>query len=273
MARDIRRSNNRPSRSLASRLNTRRNSSGSPSVAPMEQNPAPCCRNPALEWAQKLLASLPNDVAPEERALLTYQVEELNRIPQPMAPLPRNPTMVTIVRDRHTLSTLARDVQGAKDVVICLAPTATTHYERTIGIGLALEDSTFYVPSEHFFDSNRGLRPNQIPFVDVLRELSLQSKKLICHDAKCVAHWLLHHGIEKFTFAWDTMIAAKLLRFDLPADLKTLAELELDVPEWQLSRDELRQIRYVPIDTIANYCAKACWYTRTLYKRHSECRD
>jgi DNA polymerase I-like protein with 3'-5' exonuclease and polymerase domains len=94
---------------------------------------------------------------------------------------------------------------------------------------------------------------------------------MIGHNAKYEYKWLFHHGKIRCQFAWDTMIAARLLRSDLPADLKSLAARDLDVPEWDLPKGEKARIRFLPIEDVAAYCAKDCWYTLMLYRRQKEC--
>jgi hypothetical protein len=57
----------------------------------------------------------------------------------------------------------------------------------------------------------------------------------------------------------------------LPADLKTLAGRELDVPDWGLSKAEIKRLQFLPIEVVAAYCAKDCAYALLLYRRQLAC--
>src|SRR5262249_49173660 len=50
------------------------------------------------------------------------------------------------------------------------------------------------------------------------------------HNAKFELAWLRRHAGIDPDFAWDTLLAARLLRPDLDAGLKAVAERELDAP-------------------------------------------
>jgi hypothetical protein len=67
------------------------------------------------------------------------------------------------------------------------------------------------------------------------------------------------------------MIAARLLRSDLPADdLEKVAIRELDVPSWRLPSSRLQRVQLLPIETAAAICAKNCVYTRLLCAKQRE---
>ena len=67
------------------------------------------------------------------------------------------------------------------------------------------------------------------------------------------------------------MLAARLLRSDLPAELKDLAVRELDVPDWGLTKADIERVQFLPIERVARYCAKDCRYTLELYRRQRAC--
>jgi hypothetical protein len=43
------------------------------------------------------------------------------------------------------------------------------------------------------------------------------------------------------------------------------------VPEWGLSSRELGEIQVLPVDRVARYCAKDCYYTLQLYQMQQAC--
>jgi hypothetical protein len=67
------------------------------------------------------------------------------------------------------------------------------------------------------------------------------------------------------------MLAARLLRSDQSAELKDVAQRELDVPAWHLTKDEMKRVALLPIDKVAGYCAKDVHYTLELARRQREC--
>ncbi len=167
---------------------------------------------------------------------------------------------------------LAKKLALAPEVVVdletsCLDPRKG----EIVGVGLALPDGPFYIPVSHRFEQDGGLRPGQLPLVDVLAVLRLQEKHLIGHNAKYETKWLRRHGGVECRFTWDTMIASRLLHSDLPAGMKEVAQRELDVPDWAMPKADITQVQILPIETVAVYCAKDCYYTMLLYRRQYAC--
>ena len=186
--------------------------------------------------------------------------------------MPPDPTRPTVVRTQARYRDVAKKVVEAPEVVVDLE-TSDLDYRKgeIVGIGLALRDGPLYIPISHRFEEDGKLRPCQLSLVNVLTALRLQEKHLIGHNAKFEFKWLRHHGNFRCEFGWDTMVAARLLRSDLPADLKAIAERELDVPDWGLSKAEIKRVQFLPIETVAAYCAKDCWYTLAIYRRQRAC--
>ena len=223
-------------------------------------------------WAKDLLTELSPLVSDEDAILLKSQAEIVDRPTAPTAAAPPDPTKPTVVRTQAALKDVAKKVAAAADVVVDLETRGLDPRKgEIVGIGLALPEGPFYIPISHRFEENGGLRPCQLPLVDVLMALRLQEKHLIGHNAKYESKWLKHYGNFRCRFVWDTMIAARLLHSDLPADLKTVASRELDVPDWGLSKAEITQVAFLPIEAVAAYCAKDCCYTLMLYRRQLAC--
>ena len=228
---------------------------------------------PAIaDWVEGMIGELSRQLPAEEMAVLKSQANALNEATPTCKMLAPDPTKPTIVRDQDGLADLAAKVAVAAELTVDLETQGLDpHRGQIVGVGLAVGESTFYIPTSHRFETDGALRPGQLPLIDVMAALRLQEKSLIGHNAKYETKWLSYHGGVKCHFTWDTMIAARLLRSDLPADLKDLAVRELDVPDWGLSKAELKRIQLLPIEMVAAYCAKDCWYTTMLYRRQQAC--
>lgn len=218
-------------------------------------------------WASRLIDNPAYEFDEGELALLKAQVAGLGTTPAPRD-LPPDPTQPTVVRSGKALAELASAVDKADEIVVDLETSDLDHRRGVIvGIGLAFDGRTAYVPIHHRFAESRELRPHQLPLIDVAEALALHDKRLIAHNAKYELKWLQHHVGQEFHFVWDTMLAERLLRSDKPADLKSAAARELDVPTWELSKAEMERMEFLPIDKVASYCGKDCWYTWLLYRK------
>jgi DNA polymerase I-like protein with 3'-5' exonuclease and polymerase domains len=219
-------------------------------------------------WAMQLITDMTPSLSATEAAILNQQVSVLERpTTSEAAPDKIDPTQPSIIRARRDLDALAAEVAAAADVVINLETSALVPDKGVIvGIGLSLEKTTYYIPAHHRFDDRRQQRrPNQLALVEVLDAIRLSEKALIAHNAKKTMHLLQGHCDMADQFVWDTLIAARLLRSDLPAeDLEQLAVRELDVAPWHLPRGEMNRVEVLPIETVAACCAKDCLYTRLL---------
>lgn len=223
-------------------------------------------------WGTKLIDELANSIGADDVSILRLQLDALTR--SPITPPLKQPatTHPIIVRSRSSLKQVASAVADAAQVVIDLETAGLDPRKgEIVGIGLAPPEATYYIPISHRSAETGKLLVSQLPLTEVLAALRLQEKRLIAHNAKYELKWLQHHG--KFTcqFVWDTMLAARLLRSDLPADLEKVAVRELDVPDWSLPPDDLKRIQFLPIQTVATYCGKDCRYTLEIYRRQLKC--
>jgi DNA polymerase I-like protein with 3'-5' exonuclease and polymerase domains len=223
-------------------------------------------------WATDIAERFGGQLNKNDHNTLLRQAEDLSNSGAAETDGPRNPLLPLIVRDDETLRNLVDAVGLADDIAIDLETSGLDPRRgEIVGIGIAVPDWTFYVPVAHRFDKTNALRPGQIPLLTVLAEVELREKNLIAHNAKFEFKWLRHHGNLNLKFGWDTMIAAKLLRSDLSADLEKVAIRELDVPAWSLPMTDMKRMQLLSIDTVAAYCAKDCWYTLQLFRRQREC--
>jgi hypothetical protein len=223
-------------------------------------------------WATGLLDRLGDQIPSYNLAVLRQQTMELlaNNTTASSVMVEIDPVKPLIVIDDDQLKVLAERVRNTDVVIIDIETSDLDPREGVIvGLGIAITDTTFYIPINHRFE-NGDLRPNQLPLAQVLATLQLENKPLIADNAKFELKWLQYHGGITCNFIWDTMLSARLLRSNLPADLKTVAERELDVPSWDLSKEEMKRMQFLPIDKVAAYCAKDCWYTRCLWLKQRE---
>jgi DNA polymerase I-like protein with 3'-5' exonuclease and polymerase domains len=166
---------------------------------------------------------------------------------------------------------LAVAVAAALEVVIDLETNSLDHRTgEIVGLGLAVDDRAYYVPIAHRGQDGK-LLARQLVLSEVLQALQLHEKPLIAHNAKFELKWLRHHGQADYRFAWDTMLAASLLRSDLPSNLKQVALRELDVPDWGLPQEQIQTVQTLPVDLVAAYCAKDCVYTHNLHQKQQTC--
>jgi hypothetical protein len=223
-------------------------------------------------WSRQLVSKVADELCDDDRAQLDAQIRSLARVEPLAASMPADPTMPRMVRNMKGLKEAAKVLAGADAVAIDietsdLDPAAG----EVVGVGLAAASGTYYLPLAHRFEENGQLRPDQLALGVVATTLKLERLPLIAHKGKFELRWLRRHAGVICNFVWDTMLAARLLHSDRKADLKDLARHELDVPDWGLSKADLKKIQYLPIDRVARYCAKDCWYTLQLFWRQRSC--
>jgi DNA polymerase I-like protein with 3'-5' exonuclease and polymerase domains len=223
-------------------------------------------------WATRLIDELPEDTPADELALLHSQLRSLTtRVPAADL-LPPDRTAPHVVRDRKSLKQVAAQVVGADEVVIDLETSSLDPRSgEIVGVGLATASVNYYMPIGHRFAETGKLRPDQLPLYAVVRDLCLHQLPLVAHNAKFEFRWLRHHAGVSCRFLWDVMLAARLLRSDLPAELENLAIRELDVPNWGLTKADIARLQFLPIERVARYCGKDCRYTLELYWRQRSC--
>jgi len=235
------------------------------------ETPEPTAMCILTAWAQKLVDGVDGSVSQLELLTLKQQLLGLATAPVEVAPVLADPTMPIIVRDDAALKELATRLDEQDVVSVDLETTSLDPRQVVIvGVGVAIDAATFYIPISHRIEADGTLRPGQLPLVEVLHALRLEDRPLVAHNAKFEFRVLRYHGGISCRFLWDTMIGARLLRSDLPADLKSVAVRELDVPDWGLPVKEMKRIQLLSIERVAAYCAKDCWYTRLLTLRQRE---
>jgi ribonuclease D len=224
-------------------------------------------------WAQNLIDQLVADPVPvsdADLAVLRAQAAELASA----GPLPAAASkgLPAVLRSEAEIRTVSHVLAESPVVCVDLETSDLDHRRgEIVGVGLAVEGGTYYVPTGHRFQQTGELLPDQVPPVSVARALGLGRLRLAAHNAKFELQWLRRHTGMVPLFVWDTMVAARLLRSDLPADLKALAARDLDVPDWSLSNQDLQRIQFLPIDRVARYCALDVWYTLQIMRRQEQC--
>jgi hypothetical protein len=225
-----------------------------------------------VDWAKGLVSTLHGQLRADELALLQSQTAALGRETAASAVVTADPTRPIILRDVQALTDAAAQLTDGAELVIDLETSDLDCGKgEIVGIGLASAAAVYYIPLAHRFEATMLLRPNQMPLTRALEILRLQDRKLIAHNAKFEWKWLRQHGKIECQFAWDTMIAARLLHSDMPADLKSTAIRELDVPDWGLAKAEIQRIAFLPVEQAAAYCGKDCYYTLQLHERQRKC--
>lgn len=227
----------------------------------------------AAEWAAQLLARLAGQAnfSPDDLAVLQTQAAALTR--PAAAACATDPTVPQVLRRREELPALADRLAAATAVAIDLETSSLDPRQgEFVGIGLAVPDGAYYLPTGHRLAATDTLLADQLMPAEVASALGLEGRPLVAHNAKFEFKWLRAHAGFTPRFVWDTLLAARLLRADLPAGLKEVAVRELDVPDWGLAKQEMSKIAYLPVDRVARYCAKDVWYTLELMRRQTECR-
>jgi DNA polymerase I len=226
-----------------------------------------------MEWVQNLLSELtrdPRSASSEELAILRSQAAALATKKPPN--LPPTGVCVSVVKTEHQLQEVATSLSRQAVVAIDLETTGLDpHQGEIVGVGLAAMNAAYYIPTAHRFESTKDLLPDQFCVSHVVDILGVEHLPLIAHNAKVELKWLRCHANVVPHFVWDTMLAARLLRSDLPVDLKEVAMRELDVPDWGLSRNELRTIQFLPVEQVARYCGKDAAHTLALMGKQHEC--
>ena len=169
---------------------------------------------------------------------------------------------VWIVRTSSDLL-LLRDKLAGSDVITLDIETSSLEPNKgcIVGVGLGIEGLIAYIPIAHALPEDGTLLPNQLPLFEVVSTLDLKSKKFIAHNAKFEFAWFKFHAGIDLQFDWDTLLAAKLLKPNMAADLENVAIRELDVAPWSLSTKSMDAFQTVDLGTASNYCGKDVLYT------------
>ena len=228
------------------------------------------------KWAASLAERFSSNLTPDVTALLRAQAMLLSQ-PSDAAgnseqPGNTNQHTVTIIRTQKALRELYLHFQSATLVAIDLETHGLNPRRgEIVGIGIAVANDAFYIPTAHKFEESGQLLPDQLTATQVARALKLQALPLVAHNSKFELSWLRQHTGVTPNIVWDTMLAARLQRSDLSADLEKLAVRMLDVPGWSLPQDQIKQIQTLPIDQVARYCAKDCIYTLRITEKQKPC--
>jgi DNA polymerase-1 len=158
---------------------------------------------------------------------------------------------------------LLRDKLAGSDVITIDIETSSLEPREgyIVGIGLGIEGLVAYIPIAHALPEDGTLLPDQLSLFEVVSTLDLKSKKFIAHNAKFEFAWFKFHAGIDLQFDWDTLLAAKLLKPNMAADLENVAIRELDVTPWSLSTKSMDAFQMVDLGTASNYCGKDVLYT------------
>lgn len=226
------------------------------------------------EWRRRLLDGFANNISEADLNALRLQdaalaTETPSHAEGVSAPVSR--ARPTLVQTQQQISEMAALLVASDCCAVDLETSDSDARKGVIvGVGFAVDAGVFYTPIAHRDDRGR-LLPDQLTLADVLGKVPLAELKLVAHNAKFEFAWLRKHAGVRCNIVWDTMLAARLLRSDLLADLESVAIRELDVPAWSLPKEEMTLMQHLPIDRVAAYCAKDCRYTLDLYRKQSPC--
>lgn len=181
---------------------------------------------------------------------------------------------VWVVRTKEDLL-LLKDKLTDSDVITLDIETSSLEPREgfIVGIGLGIEGLVAYIPIAHALPEDGTLLPDQLSLFEVVNTLDLKSKKFIAHNAKFELTWFKFRAGINLEFYWDTLLAAKLLQPDLPADLEKLAIRELDVTPWSLSPKSMKAFQSVDLNVASNYCGKDVLYTYQISQIQQKAMD
>jgi DNA polymerase-1 len=188
----------------------------------------------------------------------------LAELDKPVAENPKatSQEQVWVVRTSLDLL-LLKDKLAVSDVITLDIETSSLEPREgfIVGIGLGVEGLVAYTPIAHALPEDGTLLPDQLSLFEVVSTLDLKSKKFIAHNAKFEFAWFKFHAGIDLQFDWDTLLAAKLLKPNMAADLENVAIRELDVAPWSLSTKSMDAFQTVDLGTASNYCGKDVLYT------------
>ena len=242
-----------------------------PTAPPPAAPQSKTLREQLAEWTDKVIAAQAGRLPAARIDALRRQAAALDATAPPVpAKLPVNGTVV--VRTSEALDAVAAALDGADVVALDLETSSLDHRNgEVVGVGVATAEGAWYVPVAHRIGATGLLLPDQPPLTVVADRLGFHRRRFVAHNGKFEMHWLRQHGGVVVQIVWDTELAARLMRPDLPADLKRLAARELDVPDWGLPKAELKRIQYLPVEVVAPYCGKDCAYTLRLMEKQKQC--
>jgi hypothetical protein len=122
-------------------------------------------------WASRLIENPVHEFDEGELTILKSQVAAVGATPTARE-TPPDPTRPTIVRSKKALADLASAVEKADEVVVDLETSSLDHRSGVIvGIGLAFDGRTAYIPIHHRFEESQELRPHQMSLIEVAEAL------------------------------------------------------------------------------------------------------
>ena len=188
----------------------------------------------------------------------------LAELDKPVAENPKatSQEQVWVVRTSSDLL-LLRDKLAGSDVIALDIETSSLEPREgyIVGVGLGVAGLIAYIPVAHTLAEDNILLPDQLSLFEIVDTLGLNSKKFIAHNAKFEFAWFKFHAGIDLQFEWDTLLAAKLLKPNMAADLENVAIRELDVAPWSLSTKSMDAFQTVDLGTASNYCGKDVLYT------------
>ena len=237
-----------------------------------EEKPAPAVN--LDQWLAQLPQLLNGKVSPEKLSLLAAQTMVISQAKPTdgLASTAAPSHMPLIIRTQAALREAAEQICKATNISLDIETSdLDPRRGEIVGVGVAIEGQAFYFPTAHRFEDTGDLRPDQLPVTDVVERLQLERRQVIAHNAKFEMRWLRHHTGVTLAPTWDTMLAARLIRSDLSADLEDLAVRVLDVPKWGFTPAEMQRLQFMSVDQVASYCAKDCRYTLQIFEEQKKC--
>ena len=168
---------------------------------------------------------------------------------------------VITVSESLTLEWLAREIEALPDDAFLAFDLETTSFDflsdKILCVSLSFEDNTaFVIP----FD------PVCVPY---LRRIFSSRCRKVAHNAKFDLKFLKANGIEVNNMYFDTMVAQHVLNENMPRDLKSLAAIYLNYPQYNLTLElyrrqhKVKTFDEIPEDILFTY---AGWDAAATYR-------
>jgi len=170
----------------------------------------------------------------------------------------------TLVNDIPNLKAFIRDLKSAKSIsydIECSSLNGLDPNSYIYCIGFSTKRRSWVIPFD-YPESNFRNKNVQYKLIRIIEKVT-RGKNLIAHNGKFDNKWIKSKYGLQMEQTFDTMLASFILDENRPHGLKPLSKMYLNASDYDLKFPF--DVRNVPLETLAKYCAYDVRYTLQLY--------